>query len=261
MATVKEKWAKVKKVRWLTPDIVSVWLVEPQLAKRVKPGQFLGIRVPERNELPLRRPISIADVAEEIRLIFKVVGKGTGQLSQTRPGDEWNLLGPLGKPAPMVVNCDCLLCGGGVGAAPLLFLAKYLIKKNRLRVFLGAKSAKDLILINDFRRLGVNPEVTTEDGSKGEKGVVTELVERAVKVARTKNQESKAIVYACGPKEMLKDLKERISDVAEVWAFFEERMGCGTGICYTCAVPKDKGGYIRLCQEGPVLPLKEVAFK
>ncbi|MEO0071667.1 MAG: dihydroorotate dehydrogenase electron transfer subunit [candidate division WOR-3 bacterium] len=261
MAKVQEKWAKVKKVRWLTPDIVSVWLFEPQMARRVKPGQFFGIMVPERRELPLRRPISIADVAEEIRLVFKVVGKGTWRLSQTRPGDEWNILGPLGKPAPMVVNRDCILCGGGVGAAPLLFLAKYLIKRNRLRVFLGAKSARDLILINDFRRLGVNPDVITEDGSKGEKGVVTELVERAVKGPGSEERRPKVIVFACGPKEMLKDLKERITDGAEVWAFFEERMGCGTGICYTCAVPKNQGGYIRLCQEGPVLPLKEVAFK
>lgn len=260
MATVKEKWAKVKKTRWLTRDIISVWLAEPEMVRRVNPGQFFGVKVPEKTELLLRRPLSVADAEEEIRLIFKVVGEGTRQLSRARPGDEWNLLGPLGKPAPIVADRDVILCGGGVGAAPLLFLGRYLIKNNRLWVILGAKSAKDLILIGEFCRLGVVPLVATEDGSSGEKGMVTRLVERVMEKHIPEEAKGNVVVFACGPRGMLKDLSERLTRVAEVWAFFEERMGCGTGICYTCALPNKQGGYIRLCQEGPVFSLREVVL-
>ncbi len=259
MTDVLETWAKIKKVSWLAPKTVSVELFEPQLAKKVQPGQFFGVKIPNSGELLLRRPISVADVKKHLfRLIFKVVGKGTTILSKAKSNDEWSLLGPLGKPAFLPDNREVFLVGGGVGAAPLLFLCRRLVQRNRVKVVLGARTKRGLILKEEFEELGVKVHVTTEDGSIGERGVVTTLTERLVRTAGGSEAGGRGpVVFACGPKEMLKDLNCRLKKV-EVWGFFEERLGCGLGICYGCALPKKNGGYIRLCREGPVLPLREV---
>ncbi len=243
---------RVAKTHRLTGEIVSVWVQAPKLAIKAKPGQFFGIKVNKREDLLLRRPVSVADVSGKfLRFVFKVVGKGTQELSQAKPGDEWDVLGPLGKPAPLVKNKEVIMCAGGVGAAPLLFLARVLKEKNRVVVLLGARTSSELILVNDFRQLKVKVNLATEDGTLGEKGVVTEL---AMKVIRDFKS---PVVFACGPKPMLEFLMEKVENVP-VWGFLEGRMGCGLGICYCCAVKKRNDGYIRLCKEGPVVLLSEV---
>lgn len=243
---------RVAKTSWLTKDIVSVWVKVPKLIRKTKPGQFFGIKVNRREGLLLRRPLSVADVRGDLlRFIFKVVGKGTLELSKTKPGDEWDVLGPLGKPAPLVKNKEVVMCAGGVGAAPLLFLTRILREKNRVIALLGAKTAEELILVNDFQRLKAEVTLTTDDGTLGEKGLVTELVIKVIEDL------VKPVVFACGPKSMLKFLMENVEQVP-VWGFLEERMGCGVGICYCCAVRKRNGGYLRLCKEGPVVLLSKV---
>lgn len=248
--------------KWLTDRIVSLWIEAPEIAALAKPGQFVGLTVPFPNVL-LRRPISIADVASnKVRLIFQIVGRGTELLSLLRVRDRVDVLGPLGRPIalhlvrrPATASLWPVLCGGGVGAAPLLFLARKLRLGARLRVFLGARTKNCLILLREFRGLGAQVEVATDDGSAGYHGSVTQLLES--KIGNGNTYDGVSAVFACGPRLMLRHLV-KVVDPLPVWGFVEERMGCGTGICYCCALPRKGGGYVRFCQKGPVVMLNNV---
>jgi dihydroorotate dehydrogenase electron transfer subunit len=274
--------------RELCAGVFSLWLEAPEMARRVKPGQFLNVKVSAGLDPLLRRPISVCDVdRNRVRLVFRVVGRGTAILAHTRTGDELDVLGPLGRPAPGIRDRNVLLCGGGIGTAPLLFLARWLKGANRLQVLLGARSKTELLLVREFKGLGVPVAVTTDDGSAGFHGMVTELAEgqvegpgdptchpeRAKRVEGSLRRDSSTplrsprndtgrqqpVVFACGPRPMLADLVKRL-DPLPVWGFVEERMGCGTGICYCCALPKKGGGHVRFCEEGPVVRLNEVVL-
>ncbi|MEO0080436.1 MAG: dihydroorotate dehydrogenase electron transfer subunit [candidate division WOR-3 bacterium] len=249
---MKQLTATVTDVQRLTKDIFSIWLNAAELAQTAKPGQFVNIRVGEGEELLLRRPVSIADVfGQKVRLIFRIVGKGTAWLSQVPKGCGLDLLGPLGRPVRIPKGRDILVCGGGVGAAPLLFLTRRLARQNRVYVVLGAKSRKEMILVREFKRLRVKGYIATNDGSLGWKGTASELAELVA------NELNRPIVYACGPRPMLQDIVARLPG-HEIWGFAEERMGCGTGICHCCALARKDGGYIRLCRDGPVVLLNGV---
>ncbi|MBM3315912.1 dihydroorotate dehydrogenase electron transfer subunit [candidate division WOR-3 bacterium] len=251
--------APVRRVRPLRADVLSVWLRAPALARSVKAGQFLNVTAGEAGDMLLRRPISVADVEkDEVRLVFRVVGRGTAALARARPGDVWDVLGPLGRPAAFPRGREVLLIGGGVGTAPLLLLARRAASVNRVRVFAGARTRRELILVPEFEKLGVPVLVATDDGSQGFKGTVTELAEGEVGRLKSagRRQSRGPVMYACGPHAMLADLARRLPGM-DAWGFFEERMGCGTGICYCCALPRKAGGYIRFCKEGPVVRLNE----
>ncbi len=244
--------AKVIEAKWLTNNIFSVWLENPKSQRKPKPGQFFGVKVPTHHHLLLRRPVSVADFYQNrIRLVIRVVGQGTAAMSQTAKEAKWDLLGPLGKPAPLVRQKDVIVCGGGVGIAPLLYLTKWLKRNNRVTVILGAKTPSDLILLDNFRKLDLPVSITTENGALGKKGVVTDLIPEVL--SRTK----KPVIYACGPKQMLLPLKQLAGQVT-VLGFLEQRMGCGTGICYCCGIKKTIGGYLRVCRDGPVVNLNQV---
>jgi dihydroorotate dehydrogenase electron transfer subunit len=246
-------------------------LKAPDIARAVQPGQFLNVRVSSGVDPLLRRPISVCDVRPtDVRLVFKVVGRGTGLLSRVRIGDTLDVLGPLGKPAPAVCKQDVLLCGGGIGAAPLLHLARRLRPENRVRVILGARDKSQLILPGEFRSLRVPVSVATDNGSAGFHGTVAALAESEVKGQgpKVKRQATgrrsaaggqPSAVFACGPAAMLAALARRL-DPIPVWGFIEDRMGCGTGVCYCCALLKRGGGHVRFCEEGPVVLLNEVVL-
>ncbi|HDQ99695.1 MAG TPA: dihydroorotate dehydrogenase electron transfer subunit [candidate division WOR-3 bacterium] len=240
--------------RRLCPDVFLIELDAPGLAQRVKPGQFLNIRVGDGPDPLLRRPLSVCDADEgRVRLAFRVVGRGTALLARTRTGDRLDVLGPLGRPAPAPRNRNVLLVGGGIGIAPLLFTARRLATGNRVHAVLGARTREQLILRREFRALGTKPILTTDDGSLGFPGPVIEpAADAAAKLDRP-------LVFTCGPKPMLRALVRRL-DPVPVWGFIEERMGCGTGICYCCALPRKGGGWVRFCADGPVVLLNEVAW-
>jgi dihydroorotate dehydrogenase electron transfer subunit len=257
--------------RELCAGVFSIWLEAPGIARLIRPGQFLNVKVSSGLDPLLRRPISVADVeAKSVRLVFRVVGRGTALLSHVRAGDELDVLGPLGRPAPEIRGQDVLLCGGGIGAAPLLFLARRLKRANRLQVYVGARTKAELLFVKEFRGTGARVATATDDGSAGHRGMVTELVEAQVKSQEPKGKGrnsgrrsavsgQRLAVFACGPRPMLADLVKRL-DPIPVWGFVEERMGCGTGICYCCALPKKGGGHVRFCEEGPVVRLNEVVL-
>ena len=254
----------VVRARELCAGVFSLWLEAPDITRRVSPGQFLNVKVSDGVDPLLRRPISVCDVEGDlVRIVFRSVGRGTALLARVRAGDELDVLGPLGRPAPELHHKDVLLCGGGIGAAPLLLLARRLKRTNRLQVLLGARSKAELLLTREFRALGLQVSTATDDGSAGHEGMVTELAETQCKVQNGRGRlaisRQPSVVFACGPKPMLADLVRRL-DPIPVWGFVEERMGCGTGICYCCALPKKGGGHVRFCEEGPVVRLNEVVL-
>lgn len=236
----------------LTPDVISVWVKPKGIFVKPEPGQFYGIKIPEHNDLLLRRPISVADVHQhQLRFIFRIIGRGTEILARSEPGDWWDILGPLGKPAPIFRNRNILLCAGGVGAAPLYYLCRHLPRNNRVKVVIGARRSDQLILVHEFRKLVNAVLIATEDGSCGQQGKVTDVI------ARILPSLSEPVIYACGPRLMLVKLRQIASNIP-VWGFLEERMGCGTGICYCCGIEDIYGNYLRVCKDGPVVLLNTV---
>ncbi|MEO0102278.1 MAG: hypothetical protein ABIK81_01080 [candidate division WOR-3 bacterium] len=239
---------RVVEKKILTPEIYSLYLDTTKIAKISRPGQFIAIRFPFLYDPYLRRPFAIADTdGTKIRIVFRVRGRGTLLLSQVVEDNFLSVLGPLGNPIPEITNEEVVLISGGIGIAPFFFLAKVLVQKNKVSLFFGAKTGAELIMLNEFSRLGMeNLLLATENGEIGETGKITELV-------RKSKIPEKAIVFASGPMPMYQELRKVIPN--KIYAFFEKRMGCGTGLCLSCVIRKKDGGYLHLCRDGPALDL------
>ena len=232
----------------LTPDVWRMVLAgDTQWITR--PGQFVNI---ELEGLYLRRPISISDWSEDtITIIYKVVGRGTEQMSRMTEGQELDVLTGLGNGFDADVECQRpLLVGGGVGVPPLDRLAKELIARGRkVSVVLGFNTAKELFYADEFRALGADVYVSTADGSVGTKGFVTDAIRE--------NNVDFDFFYSCGPLPMLKALCD-CTDVSGELSF-EERMGCGFGACMGCSC-KTLAGNKRICKDGPVMKREEIIW-
>ncbi len=246
-----------------SPEIFVFDLASKAVARKAQPGQFVQIRVNSSFDPFLRRPFSVASVSSDtFRIVFRIRGKGTKILSQLNEGDDVEVLGPLGNPFPLFDERDIIMVGGGVGIAPLFFLAQKLAPKNRLQFFFGARNRTELIMLKDFKKLTKNIAIATEDGSFGKKGKVTDLFSPKLQPPGLLAMEEpstlvKPLIFACGPLPMLKVLQSSFVSIP-VYGFLEERLGCGTGLCFGCAVKKKTGGYLRLCKEGPVVNLNEI---
>lgn len=214
------------------------------------------IRVAEGIEPLLRRPFSIHRMAAgesgEFEILFRVVGEGTRRLASTHVGERVDVLAPLGRGFRLGTERP-LLVGGGVGVAPLLFLAETLLAGGTApKLLLGGRSDRDVLCHDDFSCLAVPYALATEDGSLGEPGLVTLLLERELAGAC-------AGVYACGPLPMLAAVAElcrRESVPCQV--SMEAHMACGVGACLGCVVPGVAEPYLRVCKEGPVFDAGEV---
>ena len=239
---------------------VSLTLVAPEIAEQAKPGQFIEIGVPEDRTFMLRRPFSIHQASRRggwagtLEIVFDVVGRGTAWLSEAKPHDTLDVIGPLGRSFtyPRELR-TCLLVGGGYGAAPLYFLAEELRARNKLvHMVIGARDHGRVFKPIEAKRLAATVVVTTEDGSMGERGRVTDVLDPLLE--RTGAQ----VVYACGPNPMLRAVAERCRDLQiPCQVAVEEMMACGLGVCWTCVVPvigMDSRGWwnVRSCVEGPV---------
>ena len=212
-----------------------------------RPGQFVNLRL---DGLYLRRPISVCDLeGETLTLIYKVVGKGTAQLSEMLPGQSIPVLTGLGNGYDTALSGDRpLLIGGGVGVPPLYLLAKQLRAQGKaVSVILGFNTASELFYEQEFRAIGCEVSVTTVDGSRGVKGFVTDAL-----------PEDYTHVYTCGPEPMLRAVYRRIRTGGSF--SFEKRMGCGFGACMGCSC-KTVTGYKRICKEGPVLQKEEILWE
>ncbi len=238
----------------------SMTLVAPDLAEQARPGQFIEIAVPEGRAILLRRPFSIHQASRRggwagtLEIVFDVRGPGTAWLSEAKAHDMMDIIGPLGRSFTYPRDQDaCLLVGGGYGAAPLYFLAEELRARNKtVHMIVGARGHDRVFKPIEGKRLASSVIVTTEDGTMGEQGRVTDVLGPSIE--RTGAQ----VVYACGPNPMLRAVAERCrARGIPCQVSVEELMACGLGVCWTCVVPVlavDGRGWwnVRACMEGPV---------
>ena len=214
---------------------------------KIRPGQFVNVKL---EGFFLRRPISVCNVEGDVlTLIYKKVGSGTEVLSQMKEG-KLNVLSGLGNGYDLSMSGDKpLLIGGGVGVPPLYFLARRLRKEGKkLTVILGFNTKDEIFMKEDFEQLGCQVIITTVDGSEGHKGFVTDVLE----------DPDYSYFYTCGPLPMLKAVYAKTKSEGQF--SLEERMGCGFGACMGCTI-KVKGGYKRVCKEGPVFVKEELPWQ
>ena len=212
------------------------------------PGQFVNIRL---DGLYLRRPISVCDLQEDcVTIIYKVVGKGTEQMSRMQIGETLDVLTGLGNGYDLSFAGDRpVLLGGGVGVPPMYLLAKELIRQGKqISVILGFNTKDEIFYEEEFRALGAEVFVTTADGSYGIKGFVTDALREL----------DYSYFYTCGPEPMLKAVYKAAKTSGQM--SFEKRMGCGFGACMGCSC-KTITGYKRICKEGPVMKKEEILWE
>jgi dihydroorotate dehydrogenase electron transfer subunit len=233
----------------------------PRIAPLVQPGQFAHIRVTPLKHALLRRPFSIFQAdGDTFSILYKNVGHGTAALSRMRPGEELSAIGPLGHgfTLPEIGGETPLLVAGGYGMAALYLLAERSPQKGI--VFVGGRKRTDILCEKEFRQLGWDVRVTTEDGSHGEKGIVTQPL-----LAELKRNGTGRKLFACGPAPMLKavgGIAEEFKVPAEL--SMDEHMCCGVGVCLTCVIPvKTAEGweYQRTCSDGPVFDAARIAWE
>lgn len=251
----------VKSVHHINEKYVLIILTDDEQLPDMMPGQFVEVRVDGDPNTFLRRPISINDVdrdQNELHLLVAMVGSGTHQLGKLVEGAMLNVMFPLGNgftlptPNPQTGHLSRhLLVGGGVGVAPLLFLGRRIKEMGGEPTFLlGARSASDLLLIDRFEEMG-RVFVTTEDGSEGEKGFVTNH--------SILHKESFDLISTCGPAPMMKAVAayaQKADIPCEV--SLENKMACGLGACLCCVEKTTDKGNICICTEGPVINSKRI---
>ncbi len=236
------------------PGVYLTWLESPQIASSALPGQFVMVYCGD--ETLLRRPLSIHQVNKtKLALLFNVVGRGTRWLSRRKAGDKIDLFGPLGSGFSVSpASRNLLLAAGGIGIAPLAFLAQEAVKqKHTVKLLMGAPTARQL-----YPRHLLPPEIelitATEDGTAGEKGMLTDILPN---LAGWADQ-----IFACGPMSMYKAMatqSQLLPKTKPVQISLEMRMGCGLGVCYGCTV-KTKNGLKQVCKDGPVFNLEDILW-
>jgi dihydroorotate dehydrogenase electron transfer subunit len=245
-------------------DYFTMTVVAPGIAQQTRPGQFVAIAIGGADSsMLLRRAFSIYGVRETgvyggtVEFIFSVTGKGTAWLAKRRPYDPVDIVGPLGRPFSLPKDpANCVLVGGGYGSAPLFMLAEALRAKGcRIDIVLGAATGSRLFGALDAKRMAATVAFTTDDGSYGEQGRVSDVLPEVI------DRVQADAVYACGPMPMLEAV-QRVAGAAYGGAGIptqlavEESMACGVGVCMTCVLPvTGPDGLTRMlrsCVDGPV---------
>ena len=232
----------------------------PKIASAATPGQFVHVRVPGLESSALRRPFSIFNAEDgRLELLYKVVGRGTGALADVAVGDEVSVMGPLGHGFPGKCAGVPLLVGGGFGVAPLYFLARVLKSAGLApELYVGGRTASDLLALDRFAALGVEVRTATNDGSSGVKGLVTDPLDDRLIEIRGKGE--KFELFACGPDPMLKAVAMRATGTgSKGWISMDRHMVCGVGACYAC-IQKTVRGNSRCCIEGPVFAAEDLVW-
>ena len=255
----------------IAPDHHVLGFRVPQIAASAQPGQFIHVRVGECIQPLLRVPLGVHDVTDDRRDVLAItaaVGPRTKALAHKRVGETVDVLGPMGVPFSLGEPADTVaLVGGGVGLAPLVFLAKRLRggdgRRRTVVVFAGLRTAEHLPLTRDLQTLCDELVITTDDGSHGKPGLVTDalgefLADRSVDR-----------IVACGPMAMLRAVAEiALRDDIPCEVSVERRMGCGVGVCLGCVVPvwvrssdPPEWKYVRSCLEGPTFDARDIVWE
>lgn len=251
---------KVENLRKITEQHILLSLVAPGGdMPEIKAGQFVEVKVDNAPTVFLRRPISVhfVDYAKQrLDLLIALVGDGTRKMATLSVGDEVSVLLPLGNgfPMPTKAGAKCLLVGGGVGIAPLLYLGDRLkAAGHQVSFLLGVRNAGGVMLENEFKKFG-DLYLTTEDGSVGEKGFVTNhsILEK----------EQFDEIFVCGPTPMMKAVaKYAYAKNIECYVSLENKMACGLGACLCCVTEDNKGHNRCVCSEGPVFNINELPWQ
>lgn len=264
--------ADVMDNRPLSADYNVLALRAPVIADTAAPGQFVMIRAGQGHDPLLRRPFSIFEVLRDARgaatgfsILNKRIGVSTRLLYGASRGQHLTCLGPLGRPFTVVDRqTDAWMVAGGVGLAPFLTLAEALRARGVATVlFYGARSGAELFYLDEFRRLGVELVLTTEDGSAGEPGRIVAPLDRRL---RDRAVDASVMIYACGPEGMLAAAATTAQKHKRPCQVSVERiMACGLGGCYSCVVPMRTGAgrahHVRSCIAGPVLPGDQILWE
>lgn len=243
----------VSEKKFLNSSFFKLKLKSKKTLPEINPGQFVEVQVNSDSKVLLRRPISINDVdfqTNEISLIIQTVGQGTKELAKINEGEEMNLVYPLGN-GFNIEGENPLLVGGGVGIAPLLYLAKNFHAKGiKPKVLLGFRSQEQMIDLEEYEKYA-DVYISTQDGSVGSKGLVTE------------NEiftQSYDTIYTCGPTPMMKAISDySLKNNIKCYASLENKMACGIGACL-CCVQNTTEGHKCTCTEGPVFNVKDIIW-
>ena len=261
-----------------------------EIADMIRPGQFIHLRISEAMDPLFRRPFSVfriiplAHGEKGLEIVYKMVGRGTRKMTALVPGDEVDVIGPCGNGFSFEGGKKShILLGGGVGTAALYMLGEQIVMNQKpdpnLHIFLGANTKDSVILIDQFQNLKKDLKISTDDGTFGYHGMVTELFRSSMEKGEIS---SESAVYACGPEPMYRELRllcEKYRFSAQV--SIERRMACGMGVCLSCICKVKKGevekyrslpqshiqfseqddsGYALTCKDGPVFHLEEVVL-
>ncbi len=236
-------------------------LSAPEIGPLVRPGQFVGLLVPRLSDAVLRRPFSVykADV-DSITILYKIVGKGTAAINRLSEGDQVDIIGPLGNGFPgNTEGTTPVLIGGGYGAAALQLQAAVLPRKGT--VFFGGRSVDDILCVDEFKNLGWEVLIATEDGSAGSRGLVTDIFDQWL----ADRSDTGIEIFACGPEGMLRAFGDRAaSGNYTAWLSMDRHMACGVGACLTCVIkktdPEKEWQWARCCKDGPVFDSREIVW-
>jgi dihydroorotate dehydrogenase electron transfer subunit len=250
------------------------------ISKLAKPGQFVHIKCSDNNTPLLRRPFSIYSVSKEkgtFEILYEVLGEGTKLLSQKKRENFLDIIGPIGSGfsynVPFANSHLPILVAGGIGVAPLVFLAERLAKskipacqgkaagrknqKSKILVLIGTKTKSLILCKHEFKKLGCDVKIATEDGSLGFRGIVTDLLRKEL---ITHNSSLITGIYSCGPRPMLQEVSKIAKQhKIKCQVSLEELIACGVGVCLGCAV-NTKSGYKLVCKDGPVFNSDEIIW-
>ncbi len=259
--------ARIVSVKEIHKDIFDMVISEPEIASKACPGQFVNVYLNDASKL-LPRPISICGYTKEtgtVRLVFRIAGAGTKELSEMKTGEEIRVMGPLGNGFLYTPEKNAILFGGGIGIPPMLGLARSLSEKGvRVTSVLGYRDSS-LFLSDEFKKYG-DVIIATDDGSCGFHGNVVEAA--AATVTNRDNllsEQENSCIYACGPLPMLRGIKKLAKDVGiPALLSMEERMACGIGACLACVCKSsriDAHSNVknkRVCKDGPVFWAEDI---
>jgi len=267
--------AEVAENKTLNKEYSLLTFVPSEDIKKPEPGQFfmIGRCGAEREDMSggfsemntcdplLKRPFSLfRRTAKGLQILYRIRGKGTAMMREMKKGSVIHALGPLGNVYPLPPKgCTPLIVAGGVGLASVFSLAERLAgMKNKAEIYYGARGESDLLMVGALRKVAKRLTLTTDDGSCGERGCITDML--AVLFSDASSLDVHTVVYACGPKPMMTALRSIIQGrVIATYVSMEEHMACGIGTCLGCVV-KTVNGHKRVCKEGPVFDINEIVW-
>ncbi|MFA7172089.1 MAG: dihydroorotate dehydrogenase electron transfer subunit [Kiritimatiellia bacterium] len=253
---------EVTEQKIVTEDYMLIRLQAGALAEQARPGQFVHIRIPGLEQSCLRRPFSIFDAKDgALSILYKTVGRGTEMMRALQHGHKLQVIGPLGNGFPLEFNGIPLLVAGAYGIAPLHFLASQLKRSGVIMV--GGRTAGDILATAEFEALGWRVAIATEDGTAGDKGLVTVPLVR--ELARFKAAGQAVVMFACGPDGMLRAVADlAYKNEVKAWLSLDKHMVCGVGACLACVQKlrrEDGSAWVgRVCNDGPIFEAASIIW-